>query len=109
MDTMNPHGEDLPLPLEIVDGEDALDAIFGEEGPTPFTPIGSAMLFWQALLNGRDEFRTALENLSQNALAFGDYSDVEAALNGYSIMEKVERPDAGLRTLNASVRRCTPR
>lgn len=91
---MDPNQEDmpLPLPLEIVSGDDAMDAVFGDEGPTLFTPLGSAMLFWQSLLNGRDEFRTALEALSQNPSAFGDYSDVEESLDGYSIMEKVERP-----------------
>lgn len=85
--------DDVPLPLEIVDGEVAMDAMFGPEGPTPFTPLGTVMLFWQALLSGRDEYRTALEALSYTPSAFGDYSEVEQLLEGYSIMERVDHPD----------------
>ena len=89
---MTTNDDDLPLPLEIVDGFTAMDAVFGPEGPTPFTPLGTAMLFWQALLNGRDEYRTALDALSYTPSAFGDYSDVETKLDGYSIMERVDYP-----------------
>lgn len=83
---------DLPLPLEIVDGAAAMDAVFGPEGPTPLTPLGTAMLFWQALVSGRDEYRTALETLTYTPSAFGDYSEVERMLDGYSIMENVNHP-----------------
>ena len=89
---MATNNDEIPLPLEIVDGAAALEAMFGPEGPTPFTPLGTAMLFWQALLNGRDEFRTALETLTYKPSAFGDYSDVDSRFDGYSIMEKVEHP-----------------
>ncbi len=82
---MATNNDDAPLPLEIVDGAAAMEAMFGPEGPTPFTPLGTAMLFWQA-------FRTALETLTYKPSAFGDYSDVDSKLDGYSIMEKVEHP-----------------
>lgn len=88
----NDADSDLPLPLEIVDGDAAMDAVFGPEGPTHFTPIGSAMLFWKALLDGRDEHMSDLHNLTYNAAAFGDYSDVEQTLEGYSLMQNVEHP-----------------
>jgi predicted nucleic acid-binding protein len=78
-----------PLPLEIVSGEAAHNAFFPDGAePDLTTPLGSAYLWWAALLN-LNEYRVALENLSYNPADWGDYTSVAAELDGWSMMQNV--------------------
>lgn len=80
---------DTPLPLEIVPGEDAMLAFFPDGEPTPATPLGSAFLWWRALLN-IDDYLAVLETLSSNPSDWGDFRAIVETLQGWSIMQNVE-------------------
>ncbi len=86
----NPHRRmSAPLPLEIVSDEEAVSAFFPGGGrPDPTTPLGSAYMWWLALLDA-NEYRTALESLSYNPDDWGDYASVAAELDGWSMMQNV--------------------
>jgi predicted nucleic acid-binding protein len=82
-------GPPTPLPLEIVSDNDAHNAFFPEGAePDPTTPLGSAYLWWSALLN-LDKYRVAIEDLSYNPADWGDYTSVAAELDGWSMMQNV--------------------
>lgn len=79
----------LPSALEIVSGEDAASAFFPDgEGPDPSTPLGTAVLWFAALLN-RDEQQGALEKLSYNPADWNGYTDVASGLENWAIMQNV--------------------
>ena len=88
-------GADTPLPLEIVSPGAAHHAFFPDDDPSPETNRGAAFLWWQALLGGVVEFRPALQRLSTNHAAWGDYSAAASSLHGWAMMQFVEScPDA---------------
>jgi len=88
-------GPDTPLPLEIVSPGAAHHAFFPDDDPSPETDRGAAFLWWQALLGGVVEFRPALQRLSTNHAAWGDYSAAASSLHGWAMMQFVEScPDA---------------
>jgi len=88
-------GPDTPLPLEIVSSGAAHHAFFPDDDPSPETDRGAAFLWWQALLGGVVEFRPALQRLSTNHAAWGDYSAAASSLHGWAMMQFVEScPDA---------------
>lgn len=81
--------DEVPLPLEIVDGEDAMHAFFPDGEPTPYEPLGSAFIWWTASMN-RAEFLNELRNLSVNPAVWGDYKTATEMLQGWSMMQFVE-------------------
>jgi len=80
---------DAPLPLEIVDGDAAMDAFFPDGPPTPLKPLGAAFLWWRASRKVA-EYLNALRNLSVNPQDWGDYRQAAGMLDGWSIMQFVE-------------------
>lgn len=82
---------ELPLPLVEVDDDEMEQHFrekFGDEGPTPGTPLGVAMLFWLALQDPT-EYRPALDYLVYNPADWGDCSAVAQDLVPLSIAENV--------------------
>lgn len=91
MDQSN--GDDgLPPPLEIVDPDDAMHALFGDKGADPYSNLGSAVLWWQAIQD-RTEFLTALANLTWAPAAWGDFSEAEQIIANHSLMQNVDSLD----------------
>lgn len=78
----------MPFPAVIVPDEEVASGVL-PDGPTPDTPLGSAMLFWMA--SGElPEFLPAIRNVSLNPADWGDYSEIAQLLDGYSIASNVE-------------------
>jgi predicted nucleic acid-binding protein len=83
-----------PLPLEIVSAADSRQAFFPEKPPDPFTPLGAATLWWTCLLD-KNQFMVALQNLTWQPAAWGDYEWAANQLDGAGMMQFVERcPDS---------------
>jgi hypothetical protein len=80
----------MPPPLEIV-SEDAAAAALADAGADqgPFHPFGAATLWWMAVRD-RAQMTVALERLTYNPEAWGDFSDAEATISGYSIASFVD-------------------
>ena len=85
---------DAPLPLEIVDRDVAMAALFPDGQPTAATPLGTAYMWWTASSKVA-EYLTALRYLSVLPQAWGDYRELDGKLDGWSLMQYVEyNPDA---------------
>lgn len=79
----------LPLPLEIVPDKEIYEAFFPDGAePDRRTPLGAAFLWWSALLR-RNEYRTALAELSYNPPDWSDYAAAEAELAGWALAQNV--------------------
>lgn len=93
---MTPENKDsFPLPLVQVPTEDVLKKAFASTGgkPTPFTPLGTAYLWWTALRDV-DHYQTALRTLSLAPADWGDYKEAAALLADRAIMTfVVENPE----------------
>jgi len=79
---------DLPLPIVAVSGDEAMARHTVNGNPDPTTPFGAALVWWQ----GVDDpvmYRHALEVMSYNPAAWGDYTEAAEILNGLSIMTGV--------------------
>lgn len=76
------------LPVEIVSDDAAHEAFFSGEDPDPTTARGAAYLWWTALL-GLPDYRPALEKLSCDPAAWGDYSQVVGLLDGWDMVQNV--------------------
>lgn len=86
-----------PLPMEIVESEEARDAFFPDGQPSPATPRGAACLWWAALLHKEEAaVAGALQALSVNPADWGaDYGSAATSLDGWAMMQFVEPcPDA---------------
>lgn len=87
---------DLPLPIEARATEDVHEALFDDAGPDLATPLGAAYLWWTALLD-IENCRTALENLTYEPSAWGDYVWARDSLDGWSMAQHThphpEAPD----------------
>lgn len=79
--------EPLPAALEIVDGEDAQAAFFPDgKGPDPFTPLGSAVL-WYAALRSIDEHQGALEELTYDVSDWDGFTSAQTSLENWGLMQ----------------------
>lgn len=81
--------DDMPLPIVAVSGDEAMGRNTENGEPDPTTPFGAALLWWQGLADPV-EFRHALEVMSFNPAAWGDYTQAAELLNHLSIMTGVE-------------------
>ncbi|MBV9822855.1 MAG: hypothetical protein JO144_11500 [Actinobacteria bacterium] len=82
-----PDDDDLAevLPIVTADSQAMWAQHFPDGTPTPLTPLGAALLWWQAL-SDPVEYRNALENLSLNPGAWGDYSEAADHISHLSIL-----------------------
>lgn len=79
----------MPLALVQTSGDEALARAFPDGEATPETPLGTAMLWWQAL-GDVVKYRSALEQLSLDPTLWGDYKLAAAAIADRSITTFVE-------------------
>ena len=86
----------LPLPLEARTDEEVQAAFFPEGKPDPSTGLGSAFLWWVALLD-MDNYQTALENLTWHPPAWDGFTQAREELEGWALAQyvhaNVEQPD----------------
>lgn len=86
----DPH---MPLPIVGASGDDVWHKHTNGGDPDPTTPWGAACLWWQGL-DDPAEYRHALEVLSVNPGAWGDYAEAAGFIGNLSILTKVEdNPD----------------
>lgn len=82
----------MPLPLEIREADEAMQAFFPDGDPTPETPLGAAFI-WQAILLNPGptdpEARSALDKLVVNPRDWHGYSEVAAEMENWAIMQFV--------------------
>lgn len=77
----------LPAALEIVDEIDARAAFFPDgKGPDPYTPLGSAVL-WYAALQNLDEHRGALEQLTYDPSDWDGFASATTSLENWGLMQ----------------------
>jgi predicted nucleic acid-binding protein len=86
----------LPLPLELVSGDDAFNAFFPDGKPDPTTPLGAAYI-WYFAVSHLDEFGELAASLSANPPVWNGYGSAAEVIAGLSMMQVVEpnpeRPD----------------
>lgn len=89
--------DSTPLPFERVSKNAAMRAMFGPTGPTDRTALGAAHLWYSAVVHlaGEPDARRRAQALSYNPAVWGDYRDIAARMDGWSIAQNVERPDTG--------------
>jgi hypothetical protein len=72
------------LPVVAVSDDALLAATFPADGPMPHTPLGAAML-WQAALDNREEFATALGRLTADSKLVTQLGEAASHLDGYAM------------------------
>lgn len=83
----------MPLPIVEASGEEVWLKHTNDGDPDPTTPWGAACLWWQGL-DDPAEYRHALDQLSNNPAAWGDYTEAASLIAHLSILTKVEdNPD----------------
>lgn len=86
----DPH---MPLPIVEADADEAWQHNTTDGNPDPTTPWGAACLWWQGLADPV-EYRHALEVLSYNPDAWGDYRQAADMIGNLSILSRVQdNPD----------------
>ena len=80
-----PSGSALPLPIVEASGQEVWDKNTVDGDPDPTTPFGIACLFWQGLADPV-EYRPALETMSLNPAAWGDYTQAATMIGDLSIL-----------------------
>lgn len=83
--------DDLPLPIVESTDQEALTEAFGspDAEPDPYTPRGTAFLWWQALQDPV-HYRNALDNLSTNPSAWNGYRQAADLIADLSMLTGVE-------------------
>lgn len=77
----------LPAALEIVDEQDAREALFPDgNGPNPYTPLGAAVL-WYAALQSMDMQRGALEELTYDPSDWDGFTSAKTSLENWALMQ----------------------
>ena len=97
-----PGDGEMPMPLEIVPDEQMMQAFTGGEEPSTQTPMGTALLWWKALID-REQYLGALQALSVHPAVWGDYSEIAKELDGYALAQNVHHCP-GAEELVASVK-----
>ncbi|WP_426734330.1 N-acetyltransferase family protein [Glutamicibacter sp. 2E12] len=87
---------ELPLPLVEADEADLIAHIFPDGGPTPETPLGTALLWQSAILNLENdeeaEREIALSNFQYLAFdpdVWGEISELPQLLKGWALMSNI--------------------
>lgn len=80
---MNRDYESIPLPIVEPGSLDITPGMFETGEPTPYTPLGTAVL-WHDALGDTDHYRTALDVLSLDPGAWGDYSEAASLVGDLS-------------------------
>lgn len=85
---MNKDYESIPLPIVETGSLDIPPGVFETGEPTPYTPLGTAFL-WYTALGDADHYRTALDVLSLDPGAWGDYSEAASLVGNLSWLTNV--------------------
>lgn len=84
----------LPPPLVIVPDGAASKAFFPNGEPSPTSPLGTAYLWWAALLD-LDNYRDAIEALSSDPADWNGYHEAAQWLHGWALTQGIiEAEDA---------------
>lgn len=79
----------MPLPIEELAFDEVWQRHTTDGDPDPTTPWGAACIWWQGLAKP-SEYQNALQVMSYNPAAWGDYSQAAEAIADLSVLTKVE-------------------
>lgn len=80
--------DSLPLPIVETGSLDVPAGLFEAGEPTPYTPLGTVFL-WCNALDDVSRNRTALDTLSCDPAAWGDYSEAASLIDHLSLLTDV--------------------